>query len=173
MTTATDKRVSELEQRLERLRARAGAGSAETRARMQHQFETVRMELAALGASLGEKAEAVDAKFAELDWKIAMMELGLEAELADDQVAFADAVEAELVEWDEYINRKQAKTTDKTAAASERAEQVVADLKRRRAAVAESLRDARTSSGDAWRKTKERILTSLAEMRRKADDLRH
>ena len=99
-----------------------------------------------------EKAEAVDDKVRQLEIDIAIAENRLASELAEDAQAFAEAVEAELHQWDAAIERLQTRVATKAQEAREQAEAEVAALKQARNRAAERLTALRASSNDAWRR---------------------
>jgi hypothetical protein len=137
---------------------------------MQRHLEKLRRDEEAARASATTPAAAVDEKIEELGHELDMAEHRLDAELADDARSFAQAVEAELDGWDAWLDRLQAKAAAKTGAARTRAEETIADLRRRRLAVAESLAGVRAAVGDTWRDAKKRVVAGLDELKRKADD---
>jgi gas vesicle protein len=113
-----------------------------------------------------EKAEAVDAQFRQLEIDIAIAENRLASELADDATSFAEAVEAELHDWDAAIERLQTRVATRAQEARERAEAVIAALKRARNRAAERL-TALHASSDAWQEQKNRVTEALDDLERK------
>ena len=132
------------------LEARADSGAAETRARLQDRFDRLREQEAAAWAAVREKAEAVDEKFRQLEIDIAIAENRLASEMADDATSFAEAVEAELHDWDAAIERLQTRAATKAQNAREQAEAEIAELRQARNRAAERLAALRASSDDPW-----------------------
>ena len=110
----------------------ADSGAAETRARLQDRFDRLREEEASAWAAVREKAEAVDEKVRQLEIDIAIAENRLASEMADDATSFAEAVEAELHDWDAAIERLQTRVATKAQEAREQAEAEIAELRQAR-----------------------------------------
>ena len=176
MATAIEDRLAELKSRIEALDARAYDGAAEATGRIQRHLETLRQEdEAAEAATLRRTAEyeaLYDAQLQVLENALKIAEHHLDAEVADDRKQFVEAVEAELDEWDAFMDRMQANAAAKAGAAREQSEKVIADLRRRRLAIGESLAGVRAGVGDTWRDGKKRVLAALDELKRKADAAR-
>ena len=140
-TKTTDDSLAEIRRHIDELEARADSGAAEARARLQDRFERLRQEEASAWAAVREKAEALDEKFRQLEIDISIAENRLASEMADDATSFADAVEAELHDWDAAIERLQTRAATKAENAREQAEAEIAALRRARN------RDSRASHG--------------------------
>ena len=166
-TRTTDDMVAEIRRHIEDLEARVDTGAAETRARLQHRFERLRKEEASAWAAVREKAEAVDEKFRQLEIDIAIAENRLASEMADDATSFAEAVEAELHDWDAVIERLQTRAATKAGNAREEAEAEIAELKQARNQTADRLVALRASSYGAWQEQKDRVRTALDDLERK------
>jgi chromosome segregation ATPase len=151
------------------LEARARGSTAETRTRLQVRFDRLRAEEASAWAAVRAKAEAVDEKFRELEIDIAIAENRLASEMAEDANSFADAVEAELHDWDAAIERLQTRVATRAQEAREQAEAEIAALKQARNRAAERVTALRTSS-DAWQGQKSRVVEALDELERRARD---
>lgn len=172
MATATEERLGEMRRRIDRLEAKAQSSEADARSRMQRQVDTLREEQESARSSARRHAGAVEEKLDELDTELDIAEHRMAAELADNHEKFVVAVEAELADWDAYLERLQAKTAAATARTRARVEETVAELRHRRLAVAETLAGVGTATAASWREAKARILASLDELKRKADDAR-
>ncbi len=176
MPTAIDNRLEELKGRIEALDARSYDGAAEAPARIQRYLETLRQEDEAADAEAirrpGEYEAPYQAQLQVLENELNIAEHRLDAEIADDRKQFVEAVEAELDDWDAFMERMQANAAAKTGAAREESEKVIADLRRRRLAIGESLAGVRAAVGDTWRDRKKRVLAALDELKRKADAAR-
>ena len=116
-------------------------------------------------AAVRAKAEAVDENYRELEIDIAIAENRLASEMADDATSFAEAVEAELHDWDAAIERLQTRAATKAQNAREQAEAEIAELRQARNRAAERLTALRTSS-DAWQGQKSRVVEALDELER-------
>jgi hypothetical protein len=176
VATAIDDRLGELKSRIEALDARAYDGAAQATGRVQRHLETLRQkDEAAEAAALrrtGEYEAQYQAQLQVLENAVQIAEHHLDAEIADDRKQFVDAVEAELDDWEAFMERMQTHAAAKTGAAREESERVIADLRRRRLAIGESLAGVRAAVGDTWRDGKKRVLAALDELKRKADAAR-
>ena len=161
------RQIEELEAQIQTMEARLDSDATEVKARLQGRIETLREEEEAAWAALRAKAEAVDDKVRQLKIGIAIAESRLASELADDAQAFADAVEAELHQWDAAIERLQTRVAMKAQEVREQAEAEVAALKQARNRAAERLAALTTSSDVAWRTHKSRVGSALEELERK------
>ena len=154
-TKTTDDMLAEIRRHIDDLEARADSGAAQTRARLQDRFDSLREQEASAWAAVREKAEAVDEKFRQLEIDIAIAENRLASEMADDATSFAEAVEAELHDWDAAIERLQTRAATKAQNAREQAEAEIAALRQARNRAAERLTALRASSEDAWQEAEE------------------
>ena len=166
-TKTTDDMLVEIRRHIDELEARADSGAAESRARLQGRFDRLREEEASARAAVREKAEAVDQKFRQLEVDIAIAENRLVSEMADDATSFADAVEAELHDWDAAIERLQTRAATKAQKAREQAEAEIAELRQARNRAAERLPALRSSSEDAWQEEKNRVTDALDDLERR------
>ncbi len=166
-TKTTDDMLAEIRRHIDDLEARADSGTAETRARLQDRIDRLRAEEASAWAAVREKAEAVDERFRQLEIDITIAENRLASELAEDATSFAEAVEAELHDWDAAIERLQMRAATKAHDAREQAEAEVAQLRQARNRAAERLAALAASSDDAWRKQRNRVTDALDGLERK------
>jgi DNA anti-recombination protein RmuC len=166
-TRTTDDILAEIRRYIDDLEARAESGASETRARLQDRFDTLREEEASAWAAVRAKAEAVDEKVRQLEIDIAIAENRLASELAEDATSFADAVEAELHDWDAAIERLQTRVATSAQEAREQAEAEIATLKRTRNRAAERLTTLRASSDNAWQRQRNRVTEALDDLERK------
>jgi uncharacterized protein YoxC len=164
----TDQRLAEIRQRIDDLEGRAEGGTAETRARLQHRFDALRDDADAASAAIDEKADAVEERFADLESRIDIAAQREASEMASDATSFADAVEAELHDWDAAIERMQARAAVRAYSARERAEASVAELRKARNRAAEQLTEARSSTGEAWEEQTRHVTAALDDLERKA-----
>ena len=164
-TKTTDDSLAEIRRHIDELEARADSGAAEARARLQDRFERLRQEEASAWAAVREKAEALDEKFRQLEIDISIAENRLASEMADDATSFADAVEAELHDWDAAIERLQTRAATKAENAREQAEAEIAALRRARNRTAERL-TALPAPSDAWHEQKNRVTEALDDLER-------
>ena len=146
------RQIEELERQIEGMEARLDRDAIETQASLQGRIDRLREEEASAWAAVRAKAEAVDDMIRQLEIDIAIAENRLASELAEDARAFADAVEAELRQWDAAIERLQTRVATKAQDARVQAEAEVAALKQLRNGAAEGLTALRASSNHAWRK---------------------
>jgi hypothetical protein len=166
-TKTTDDTLAGIRRHIDDLEARADSGAAKTRARLQHSFDRLREQETSAWAAVREKAEAVDEKFRQLEIDVAIAENRLASEMADDATSFAEAVEAELHDWDAAIERLQTRAATKAQNAREQAEAEIAELRQARNRAAERLIALRASSDDAWQEQKNRVTEALDDLERK------
>ena len=119
------------------------------------------------GQPSAREAEAVDEKFRQLEIDIAIAENRLASEMADDATSFAEAVEAELHDWDAAIERLQTRAATKAQNAREQAEAAIAELRRARNRASERLTALPASADDAWQEQKNRVTEALDDLERK------
>jgi hypothetical protein len=164
--TAVEEQLAEIGRRIDQLDAGAGAGAAEAKSQIQRHLDTLRH-------AASECAVAVEAKLRQLEIKLDIAEHHLASAFAGDASSFVDAVEAELHDWDTYVEWLQMKAATKAKAGSarERAEAAITELRQRRNTVAERLADVRAASGGAWRERKQRVAAAREELGRKADEV--
>ena len=165
-TKTTDDMLAEIRRHIDELEARPRNGTTETRARLQHRFDRLREEEAAARAAVREKAETVDEKVRQLEIDISIAENRLASEMADDATSFAEAVEAELYDWDAAIERLQTRVATKAQNAREQAEAEIAELRQARSRAAERL-TALPASSDTWQKQRNRVTEALDDLERK------
>jgi DNA anti-recombination protein RmuC len=167
-TRTTEDMLAEIRRHIDELEARADTGLAGTRARFQDRLDLLREEEAAAWAAVREKVEAVDEKFRQLEIDIAIAENRFASQMADDAMSFAEAVEAELDDWDAAIERLQTRAATKARAAREQAEAVIAELRQARNRASERLTALRAlSDGDAWQQQRDRVTEALDDLERK------
>ena len=166
-TRTTDDVLAEIRRHIDDLEARAHSGAAETRERLQYRLERLREEEASARAAVREKAEAVDEQFRQLEIDIAIADSRLAAEMADDATSFAEAVEAELDDWDAAIERLQTRAATKAQEAREQAEAGIAALRQARNRAAERLTALRASADNAWQEQRSRVADALEDLERK------
>jgi chromosome segregation ATPase len=82
-------------------------------------------------------------------------------------MSFADAVEAELHNWDAAIERLQTRAATKAQDAREQAEAEIAELRQARNRAAERLTALRAALEDAWQEQKNRVTEALDDLERK------
>ena len=166
-TRTTDDTLAEIRRHIDELEARADGDATETRARLQDRFDTLREKEASARASIRAKAEAVDEKVRQLEIDIAIAENRLASEMADDATSFAEAVEAELHDWDTAIERLQTRIATGAQEAREQAEAEIAALKQARNRAVERLTALRASSDNAWQRQRNRVTEALDDLERK------
>ena len=157
-TKTIDDMLAEIRRHIDELEARADSGAAETRARLQDRLDGCVRRRHRPGTAVREKAEAVDEKIRQLEIDLAIAENRLASEMADDATSFAEAVEAELHDWDAAIERLQMRAATKATGRSragrggDRRAQAGAEPGSRASRSA-----LRASSDDAWQEHKNRV----------------
>jgi len=165
-TKTTDDMLAGIRRHIDDLEARADSGTAEARARLQDRFDRLRAEEASARAAVREKAEAVDERFRQLEIDVTIAENRLASETADDAASFAEAVEAELHDWDAAIERLQTRAATNAHEAREQAEAEIAELRQARNRAAERLAALAASSDDAWQMQRNRVTDALDDLER-------
>jgi hypothetical protein len=113
----------------------------------------------------------VEQRLAQLKTRLDVAERSLAADGSGDWATFAAAVEAELENWDTYLERMQTTVAARACHARERAETAIGDVRSRRIAVEEQLVQARDVAGDGWQKQRELVSAARRELEKKADEL--
>jgi hypothetical protein len=165
-TTAIEERLAEIGRRIDQLDARAGAGAAGAKSEIQRHLDTLRH-------GVSKYPDAVEDKLRQLEIKLDIAEHRLASEFADDPKTFGDAVQAELHDWDTYLEWLQVGAATKAQAGSprEQVEAAIRELRRHRNTLAERLAEVRTASGGAWRERKKRLAAAREELERKVDEV--
>jgi hypothetical protein len=166
-TKTTDDMLAEIRRQIDELAVRADSGAIETRARLEGRFDALRKEEAAAWEAVQARAEAVDERVRQLEIDLAIAESRLASEMADDATSFAEAVEAELHDWDAAIERLQTRVATRAQEAREAAEAEIAALRQARNRAAERLTALRASSDDAWQRQRGRVTEALDDLERK------
>jgi hypothetical protein len=170
-TTTVEERLAEVGRHIDELEARARAGEAEVKPRLQARVVELRRDVESAATAMRAAPGTAEDKLRELDTKVDIGRHRLQSELAEDVREFADAVEAELRDWDASIERLQTKAAGAAGSTREHAEDAIADLRQRRNRVAEHVGSARATTGEAWRAQKARVEGELDELERKAGEL--
>jgi hypothetical protein len=165
-TKTTEDMLAEARRQIDELEARAESDAAETQQRLRGRIELLRQEEASAWAAVREKAEAVDEKIRQLEIEIAITENRLASELADGASAYADAVEAELNDWDAAIERLQTRAATKAGVAREQAEAEIAGLRLKRNQASARVAALRESTLDAWHADRAAVSNALDELER-------
>jgi chromosome segregation ATPase len=168
-TKTTDDTLAEIRRHIDELQARADGSAAETRARLQDRLDLLREQEASARAAIRERAETVDEKFRQLEIDLEIADNRLAAALADDATSFAEAVEAELHDWDATIERLQTRAATATRHAREQAEAEIAELRQARNRAAEQLTALPASAG-AWHEQRNRVTEALDDLERKVHE---
>jgi DNA anti-recombination protein RmuC len=166
-TKTSDDILVEIRRHIDELEARVDSGAAETQARFQDRFDRLREAEGSAWAAVRARAEAVDEKVRQLEIDIAIAENRLASEMAEDATSFADAVEAELHDWDAAIERLQTRVATRAPEAREQAEAEIAALRQARNRAAERLTALRASSDNAWQRQRNRVTEALEDLERK------
>jgi len=173
MATTMKTRLEAIGRHLDEVGTRAKAVPADAKPRIKRHLDALRKDFeateAAAAAARAKRQEAASEQMRAIQSSIQQLEdrtnitvHSVEADLADDQMHFADKVEQELYAVDTYIDHLGSKAaTQKTAA----------ELKQHRDVLAKTLHDSRAASGKRWAEQKKRVLAAREELERKADEL--
>jgi hypothetical protein len=167
-TMTNEQRLAEIRQRIDDLKARAHNGKDESQARLDRRFDALLDDADAANDALEEKADAVADRFTDLELRVEAASSRVAAERASDPGRFADAVEAELADWDVAIERLQARVAVKAYSTRDRAEASVAEIRKARNRAADRLAESQSSSGEAWEEQKKRVTVALDDLEQKA-----
>jgi hypothetical protein len=170
-TTTMEDQLAEIRGRIDRLRALEQAAATAERTRNRRHLHALQQQEASVRNAVRAAPDEVEQKLGQLRTRLYLAEHSLAADLSHDWEAFAAAVEAELLRWDDYLERLQTSVAEKAWKAREQAEGAIGDVRSRRIAVDERLAQARDAAGDAWQKQRERIAAARDELERKADEL--
>jgi hypothetical protein len=166
-TKTTEDALTELSRHIDDLDARVNSGKAETRAHLQDRLDMLREQEASARAAVRERAEAVDEKFRQLEMDITIAEDRLASETAADATSFAQAVEAELRDWDAAVERLQTRAATKAEDARRQAEVEIATLRQARNRARERLAALAAASDGHWQEQKSRVKEALDDLERK------
>jgi hypothetical protein len=168
-TTTIEDQLTELRRRADRLQALAGEIPEHTG--IWRHVHAVRGQEAAVLTAARETPDAFDEKLGQLKTRLAVAERSLAADLSDDWVTFAEAVEEELRSWDIHLERLQATAATRPWKARKQAEAAIADLRNHRLAVALRLGAARAAALEVWQEQRRHVETARDELARSADEL--
>ncbi|MET0607155.1 MAG: hypothetical protein ABW045_00170 [Gaiellaceae bacterium] len=166
-TKTTDEVLTEIRRHIDDLEARVNSGTADTRAHLQARLDGLREQEASARAAVRERAEAVDEKLRQLEIDITIAEDRLAAETAADATSFAQAVEAELRDWDAAVERLQTRAATKAEDARRQAEVEIATLRQARNRAGERLAGLAAASRGHWQEQKSRVTEALDDLERK------
>jgi hypothetical protein len=170
-TKTIEERLAEIGRQIDQLQARARAGSAEARSRIQPHVDALREQQAAVRAAFRKADDTALEKMDRLDARVDVAAQSLLTNATDDMAKFTAAIEAELQSWDGFFERLQDAAATKTGKAHEQMKATIAELRERRKSVAELVTKLRTASNEAWRTQKQKLTTALDELEQKADEL--
>jgi hypothetical protein len=163
-TKTSDEVLAELHRHIDALQTRGNGSTSQVRAQLEQRFERLRAQEASAYAAVREKAEAVDEQFRQLEIDLAIAESRLASEQAGDATSYAEAVQAELHEWDAAIERLQTRAATKPETTREAAEAEISALRQARNNAAERL--GALDSSDAWQEQRDGVRTALDELER-------
>jgi hypothetical protein len=171
ITTIEDE-LAEVRFRIDRVQARAQAGvTADVLPRIQRHLDALHQDEASVRAAASQAPDEVEEKLGRLTSRLDVAEHSLAADLSDDWVAFAAAVEEELRGWDTYLERLQIGVAMNAWKTRELAETAIADVRSRRIAVEKRLAQACDGAGDAGQQQRERVSAARDELAQKAHQL--
>jgi hypothetical protein len=170
-TTTVERRLAEVQRRIDRLRALAQGDAAGNRSRVVRHLDALRQEEASVAAAALSAPDEVEEKLSRLQMRLAIAERSLVADASGEWTAYAAAVEDELRGWDTYLERLQATTAAKALKTREWAEAAIADVRARRIAVDDALARAREEVNGVWHEQRSHVSAGRDELERKADEL--
>ena len=170
-TTTIEDQLSEIRRRIDRLQALAETDAAVARSRIQRHLVALDQEEASVLAGAHRAPDEVEKKLGQLKTRLAVAEHSVAADVSDDWVTFAAAVEDELSSWDTYLERLQTSVAADAWKAREQAEAAIADVRSRRIAVGERLAQMRGSAGATSQESRKHINAARDELEQKAAEL--
>jgi hypothetical protein len=106
------------------------------------------VEAAGVGSSRRrETAAGIEEELSQLGTRVDIAEQSAVADVTKDRRTFVDAVEAELLRWDVYLERLQVKAATAAGSTREQAEAAISELRRHRNALGERLGEVRSGGG--------------------------
>ncbi|HZR95150.1 MAG TPA: hypothetical protein VFA56_05615 [Gaiellaceae bacterium] len=172
MATATEERLGAMKRRIDHLEQTARTRAAGVTSWLEQYLDNLKHDEASAREAANREAGAVDEKLEQLRNDLDLAEHRLEAEIAADRQHFTDAVDAELHDWDVFLERMQAKAATLSGAERARAEAAIAVARHLRTDVADAVAAMRSAADERWNDAKVRVLQSLDDLKRKADALR-
>jgi hypothetical protein len=170
-TTTIEQQLADVRRRIDRLQARAQAGAAAQRARMQRHVDALHEQEESVRAAARQAPDEVEEKLEQLKARLQVAEQSLSTDVSEDWTTFAAAVEAELQTWDSYLERLQTSVAERAWKARAQAEAAIGEVRSRRIEVDERLAQARDAADDGWQEQRNRVSVARDELEQKADEL--
>jgi hypothetical protein len=170
-TTTIDDELAEVRRRIVRMQALAQSGFVAENERIQRHLEALQQEEASVVAAVRWAPDEAEEKLGQLRTRLAVAENSLAADVADEWMNFAAAVEDELRSWDTYLERLQATAVAKAGNAREQAEAAIAAVRTRRIAVYDRLAQAREHVNGAWHEQRDQVDAARDELEHDAAEL--
>ena len=172
MSTPTiEEQLADVRRRIGRLQALAHVEAAAEGSRIQRHLDALQQEEASVEAAASSAPDEVEARVGQLKTRLTVAEHAVAADFSDDWATFASAVEAELENWDTYLERLQTTVATRAGHARERAETAIGDVRSHRIAVDERLAQARDLAADGWHEQRELVSAARRGLEHKADEL--
>jgi hypothetical protein len=170
-TTTIEQQLADVRRRIDRLQARAQAGAAAQRARMQRHVDALHEQEESVRAAARQAPDEVEEKLEQLKARLQVAEQSLSTDVSEDWTTFAAAVEAELQTWDSYLERLQTSVAERAWKARAQAEAAIGEVRSRRIEVDERLAQARDAADDGWQEQRNRVSVARDELEQMADEL--
>jgi hypothetical protein len=170
-TTTIEQQLADVRRRIDRLQARAQAGAAAQRARMQRHVDALHQQEESVRTAARQAPDEVEEKLEQLKARLQVAEQSLSTDVSEDWTTFAAAVEAELQTWDSYLERLQTSVAERAWKARAQAEAAIGEVRSRRIEVDERLAQARDAADDGWQEQRNRVSVARDELEQKADEL--
>jgi hypothetical protein len=170
-STRMEERLVEIGRRADRLHASTQSGTPEAKIGTQRRADALRKEEALTRTAVREAAAGIKEELGQLDTRVDTAGRSAAADVAQDTRMFVAAVEAELHTWDAYLERQQVKAATTAGRAREQAEAAISELRRRRNAVGERLREVRSASAEAGSEARKSLEVARDEFERTAAEV--
>jgi Amino acid kinase family len=146
-TPATEERLAEIGRRIEHLETRAQAATPEAKIVAKRRVDALWKQQASARAAVRETAAGIEEELSQPGTRVDIAEQSAVADVTKDRRTFVDAVEAELLRWDVYLERLQVKAATTAGNTREQAEAAISELRRHWNALGERLGEVRSGGG--------------------------
>ncbi|MBV9050373.1 MAG: hypothetical protein JOY58_19045 [Solirubrobacterales bacterium] len=167
----TEERLNELGRRIDALDASAEAGTQQADRVRQRRVAGLRTREASARAALLAAAASIEENLLQLETRVTIAERAAAADLAEDMNRFLGAATEELRSWDVYLERLQVKIAMTAGIAREESECAIGELRRHRNKLDARVREAPSTSVEAWSDARERVQAARDELESRAAEV--
>jgi pimeloyl-ACP methyl ester carboxylesterase len=156
-----EERLGQVGRKIDQAKGKADAATQEAKARVGQRIDALQARKAQLQTQLREardaEEQAWEAAYIELsleldeaDAELAIIDAEIEAEDAADQAAYAAAVQRNIDAWNAYMDALQARAGAAKEGVRNKFGEAVSSVQQKKAAADQRLKELRQSSGEAW-----------------------